>query len=190
MIDDFQRLDIVTDLCLVCGEPLDYDEVDIGVGVQRGNPRCQACDDRQSEVGRLLDTIQSEMIDQAKDTMRSGTTLAPIAVVIGSGHRIVVIALLDLSQRVGVLQEALTEYGGTGFFLLHDGFVLLPAPDGTKEQRDALLMVRMTAHESASVALPYRANLLAGTTFDAMIEAPEAPVEYRSIRFPPPHLPG
>lgn len=31
------------DLCPKCGVPLEYDEVDIGVGVQRGNPGCPAC---------------------------------------------------------------------------------------------------------------------------------------------------
>lgn len=29
--------------CPVCGAPCDYDEVDIGVGVQTGNYRCEAC---------------------------------------------------------------------------------------------------------------------------------------------------
>ena len=29
--------------CPNCGQPLDYDEVDIGVGVERGNYRCEAC---------------------------------------------------------------------------------------------------------------------------------------------------
>lgn len=31
------------DPCPKCGEPLDYDEVHIGVGVQRGNYYCQSC---------------------------------------------------------------------------------------------------------------------------------------------------
>lgn len=31
------------DKCPRCGEPLDFDEVDIGVGTLRGNPGCQAC---------------------------------------------------------------------------------------------------------------------------------------------------
>ena len=30
--------------CPDCGAPLDWDEVDIGVGVQRGNYRCTECD--------------------------------------------------------------------------------------------------------------------------------------------------
>ena len=52
------------DLCPQCGEPLEFDEVDIGVGVLRGNPRCFDCqwveddsdwirgdnDDRENEV--------------------------------------------------------------------------------------------------------------------------------------------
>ncbi len=29
--------------CPDCDEPLEYDEVDIGVGVQRGNYHCPAC---------------------------------------------------------------------------------------------------------------------------------------------------
>jgi primosomal protein N' len=29
--------------CPDCGEPLDYDEVDIGVGMQRGNYGCPNC---------------------------------------------------------------------------------------------------------------------------------------------------
>lgn len=29
--------------CPRCGEPLEYDEVDIGVGTMRGNPGCPAC---------------------------------------------------------------------------------------------------------------------------------------------------
>jgi hypothetical protein len=29
--------------CPDCSEPLDFDEVDISVGVQRGNPRCPNC---------------------------------------------------------------------------------------------------------------------------------------------------
>lgn len=33
----------VTDPCPQCGEQLDYDEVDIGVGVMRGNPGCPSC---------------------------------------------------------------------------------------------------------------------------------------------------
>lgn len=31
------------DKCPRCGEPLDFDEVDIGVGTMRGNPGCPAC---------------------------------------------------------------------------------------------------------------------------------------------------
>ena len=31
------------DPCPSCGEPLEFDEVDIGVGVQRGNPHCRSC---------------------------------------------------------------------------------------------------------------------------------------------------
>jgi transcription elongation factor Elf1 len=31
------------DKCPNCGEELTYDEVDIGVGVQRGNYRCDNC---------------------------------------------------------------------------------------------------------------------------------------------------
>lgn len=29
--------------CPECGEDLTYDEVDIGVGIQRGNARCDEC---------------------------------------------------------------------------------------------------------------------------------------------------
>jgi transposase len=29
--------------CPICGEPLTYDEVDIGVGIQTGNYRCDCC---------------------------------------------------------------------------------------------------------------------------------------------------
>jgi ssDNA-binding Zn-finger/Zn-ribbon topoisomerase 1 len=31
------------DRCPRCGEPLEYDEVDIGVGTMRGNPGCPSC---------------------------------------------------------------------------------------------------------------------------------------------------
>lgn len=31
------------ELCPDCGEPLEYDEVDIGVGTQRGNYYCPIC---------------------------------------------------------------------------------------------------------------------------------------------------
>lgn len=31
------------DLCPRCGEALEFDEVDIGVGVMRGNPGCPNC---------------------------------------------------------------------------------------------------------------------------------------------------
>jgi uncharacterized Zn finger protein (UPF0148 family) len=31
------------ELCPDCGEPLEFDEVDIGVGVQRGNYNCPNC---------------------------------------------------------------------------------------------------------------------------------------------------
>jgi hypothetical protein len=31
------------DRCPRCGEPLEYDEVDVGVGVVRGNPGCPSC---------------------------------------------------------------------------------------------------------------------------------------------------
>lgn len=32
-----------TDKCPRCGEPLEYDEVDNGVGIERGNPGCPSC---------------------------------------------------------------------------------------------------------------------------------------------------
>lgn len=32
------------DRCPDCGAPLDYDEVDIGVGTLKGNYRCPDCD--------------------------------------------------------------------------------------------------------------------------------------------------
>lgn len=31
------------DLCPECGADLEYDEVDIGVGIMRGNPGCRDC---------------------------------------------------------------------------------------------------------------------------------------------------
>lgn len=31
------------DRCPRCGEPLEYDEVDVGVGTVRGNPGCPSC---------------------------------------------------------------------------------------------------------------------------------------------------
>lgn len=31
------------EFCPECGHPLDWDEVDIGVGVQRGNYNCPSC---------------------------------------------------------------------------------------------------------------------------------------------------
>ncbi len=31
------------DKCPKCGEELEYDEVDIGIGIQRGNPGCPNC---------------------------------------------------------------------------------------------------------------------------------------------------
>jgi hypothetical protein len=34
---------LAVDLCPRCGEPLEFDEVDVGVGVIRGNPGCPAC---------------------------------------------------------------------------------------------------------------------------------------------------
>ena len=34
---------MIADPCPECGAQLDFDEVDIGVGVQRGNPRCDEC---------------------------------------------------------------------------------------------------------------------------------------------------
>ncbi len=33
----------VTDPCPECGDQLQFDEVDIGVGIQRGNPHCDSC---------------------------------------------------------------------------------------------------------------------------------------------------
>ena len=34
---------IVVITCPVCASPLNYDEVDIGVGIQTGNYRCDCC---------------------------------------------------------------------------------------------------------------------------------------------------
>jgi len=34
---------IIKNPCPVCGDPLNYDEVDIGVGIQRNNYRCESC---------------------------------------------------------------------------------------------------------------------------------------------------
>ncbi len=34
---------MISRLCPVCGSELDYDEVDIGVGIQTGNYRCEIC---------------------------------------------------------------------------------------------------------------------------------------------------
>jgi hypothetical protein len=34
---------LAADACPKCGEPLEFDEVDIGVGTVRGNPGCPAC---------------------------------------------------------------------------------------------------------------------------------------------------
>jgi ribosomal protein S27AE len=45
--------------CPECGEPLEFDEVDIGVGVQRGNPRCPNCGWYPS-AERYPDTIFDE----------------------------------------------------------------------------------------------------------------------------------
>jgi len=45
------------ELCPECGEPLDYDEVDIGVGVQRGNYRCESCG---WEPGPLEERLEDE----------------------------------------------------------------------------------------------------------------------------------
>lgn len=33
----------MADRCPRCGEPLEYDEVDVGVGTVRGNPGCPSC---------------------------------------------------------------------------------------------------------------------------------------------------
>jgi hypothetical protein len=43
------------DICPECGAELEYDEVDIGVGTQRGNPGCPECHwTPTSESDRLL----------------------------------------------------------------------------------------------------------------------------------------
>jgi hypothetical protein len=33
----------MSDTCPICGGPLEYDEVDVGVGTIRGNPGCPDC---------------------------------------------------------------------------------------------------------------------------------------------------
>ena len=48
-----------SDLCPHCGEALEYDEVDIGVGVQRGNPGCPSCLWTPSEQKRLDEAFRS-----------------------------------------------------------------------------------------------------------------------------------
>ena len=53
-----------TEPCPDCGEPLDYDEVDIGVGVQRGNYGCPNC----GWVPKALDE---------EPTLSDGTPLYP-----------------------------------------------------------------------------------------------------------------
>lgn len=39
----FEMVEPRGDVCPNCGDDLEFDEVDIGVGVERGNPRCLSC---------------------------------------------------------------------------------------------------------------------------------------------------
>lgn len=61
------------DTCPKCGAPLEYDEVDIGVGTIRGNPGCPDChwtpDENPREKGDGIEF--SDPID-ARDERRHG----------------------------------------------------------------------------------------------------------------------
>lgn len=134
-------------------------------------------------IETLLAAMLAEVLSVAKESIRDrGESPAAVAVVIGNG-RAVAISMLDFAQRVDVLQKAVTEYGGEGFLILFDGFVSVPAADGTMEQRDALLAVTRTATEDRSSALPYVRSPLHGTVFHEPIEALNVPEEYRLISF-------
>lgn len=139
----------------------------------------------QQRVEDLLDSIQSELLTHAKASMLEGTTVpAPVAVLLGKNEsNVVAISMLDLSQRIPVLQKAVTLYNGVGFILLHDGFTSVVDNTGVREQRDALLVVQMTAWSGKATAFPYRRTQFAGCAFDQPMEAREVPAEYCQIKF-------
>lgn len=57
---------LLTDKCPECEAALEYDEVDIGVGVQRGNPRCPECGWVPDDL-RLDDDLEEEDEDEDEE---------------------------------------------------------------------------------------------------------------------------
>ncbi len=54
------------DICPECGGPLDYDEVDIGVGVQRGNYGCPECGWVPKSLDEIDEPSEEEIYQEEK----------------------------------------------------------------------------------------------------------------------------